>query len=91
MDAKGGVSYDCLIKLLLIGDSGVGKTCLMLRFADDKFQGDFITTLGIDFRIRTVEIDNKRCKLQLWDTAGPERFRTVTSAYVMYLSRSEKM
>ncbi|URE19494.1 GTP-binding protein [Musa troglodytarum] len=57
--------YDYLFKLLLIGDSGVGKSCLLLRFA----------------KIRTVELDGKTAKLQIWDTAGQERFRTITSSY----------
>jgi len=78
--ADGG-SYDYLIKLLLIGDSGVGKSCLLLRFCEDSFTPSFITTIGIDFKIRTVEIDGKKIKLQIWDTAGQERFRTITTAY----------
>jgi len=73
--------YDFLIKLLLIGDSGVGKSCLLLRFSDDTFTTSFITTIGIDFKIRTIELDGKRIKLQIWDTAGQERFRTITTAY----------
>ncbi|XP_010935822.1 ras-related protein RABE1c [Elaeis guineensis] len=73
--------YDYLIKLLLIGDSGVGKSCLLLRFTDDSFTTSFITTIGIDFKIRTIELDGKRIKLQIWDTAGQERFRTITTAY----------
>ncbi|KAG6412028.1 hypothetical protein SASPL_124686 [Salvia splendens] len=73
--------YDYLIKLLLIGDSGVGKSCLLLRFSDGSFTTSFITTIGIDFKIRTVELDGKRIKLQIWDTAGQERFRTITTAY----------
>jgi len=74
-------AYDYLIKLLMIGDSGVGKSCLLLRFSDDSFTTSFITTIGIDFKIKTVEIDGKRVKLQIWDTAGQERFRTITTAY----------
>jgi len=74
-------AYDYLIKLLLIGDSGVGKSCLLLRFSDDSFTPSFITTIGIDFKIRTIELDGKRIKLQIWDTAGQERFRTITTAY----------
>ncbi|OBZ79114.1 GTP-binding protein ypt2 [Grifola frondosa] len=73
--------YDFLIKLLLIGDSGVGKSCLLLRFCDDAWTPSFITTIGIDFKIRTIELDGKRIKLQIWDTAGQERFRTITTAY----------
>jgi len=78
---KSGGTYDTLIKLLLIGDSGVGKSCLLLRFSEDSFQTSFITTIGIDFKIRTIEMDGKRVKLQIWDTAGQERFRTITQAY----------
>eukprot|EP00898_Chlorokybus_atmophyticus_P007239 jgi/Chlat1/7516/Chrsp61S07008 len=78
---QGRQDYDYLIKLLLIGDSGVGKSCLLLRFSDDSFTTNFITTIGIDFKIRTVDLDGKRVKLQIWDTAGQERFRTITTAY----------
>uniref|UniRef100_A0A7S2N4U8 Ras-related protein Rab-1A n=1 Tax=Helicotheca tamesis TaxID=374047 RepID=A0A7S2N4U8_9STRA len=73
--------YDHLFKLVLIGDSGVGKSCLLLRFADDAFTESYISTIGVDFRFRTVKIDKKTVKLQIWDTAGQERFRTITSAY----------
>jgi len=79
--AARNASYDFLIKLLLIGDSGVGKSCLLLRFSDDSFTTSFITTIGIDFKIKTIELDGKRIKLQIWDTAGQERFRTITTAY----------
>ncbi|XP_028549781.1 ras-related protein RIC1 [Dendrobium catenatum] len=68
-------------KLLLIGDSGVGKSCLLLRFADDSYLDSYISTIGVDFKIRTVEQDGKTIKLQIWDTAGQERFRTITSSY----------
>ncbi|KAI8978976.1 GTP-binding protein ypt2 [Pilobolus umbonatus] len=81
MSTAKSVSYDYLIKLLLIGDSGVGKSCLLLRFSEDSFTPSFITTIGIDFKIRTIELDGKRIKLQIWDTAGQERFRTITTAY----------
>ncbi|GLU00367.1 hypothetical protein SLE2022_177440 [Rubroshorea leprosula] len=73
--------YDYLFKLLLIGDSGVGKSCLLLRFADDSYIESYISTIGVDFKIRTVEQDGKTIKLQIWDTAGQERFRTITSSY----------
>lgn len=73
--------YDFLFKLVLIGDSGVGKSCLLLRFADDAFTESYISTIGVDFRFRTVKIEKKTVKLQIWDTAGQERFRTITSAY----------
>ncbi|PJF16669.1 Ras-like protein Rab-8A [Paramicrosporidium saccamoebae] len=68
--AAGKTNYDHLIKLLLIGDSGREGERL-----------SFITTIGIDFKIRTISLDGKRIKLQIWDTAGQERFRTITNAY----------
>lgn len=74
-------TYDFLFKLLLIGDSGVGKTCILVRFSEDAFNSTFISTIGIDFKIRTVDIEGKKIKLQIWDTAGQERFRTITTAY----------
>ncbi|CAE7087088.1 unnamed protein product [Rhizoctonia solani] len=63
--------YDFLIKLLLIGDSGVGKSCLLLRFCDDAWTPSFITTIGIDFKIRTIELDGKRIKLQIVSVTQP--------------------
>jgi len=81
MSTARNTAYDLLIKLLLIGDSGVGKSCLLLRFSDDSFTTSFITTIGIDFKIKTIQLDDKKIKLQIWDTAGQERFRTITTAY----------
>lgn len=74
-------SYDYLFKLLLIGDSGVGKTSILFKFSEDTFSPAFISTIGIDFKIRTIDVDGKKIKLQVWDTAGQERFRTITTAY----------
>ena len=73
--------YDYLFKVLLIGNSGVGKSLLLLRFADDVFSENFMPTIGVDFKIRTIEVDGKTIKLQIWDTAGQERFKTITSSY----------
>lgn len=73
--------YDMLLKILVIGDSGVGKSCMLLRFADNRFTDSYISTIGVDFCIRTIELDGKKIKLQIWDTAGQERFRAVTRSY----------
>ena len=74
-------TYDYLFKLLLIGDSDVGKTSLLLRFSDDAYAPSFIPTIGIDFKIKTLVVDGKKIKLQIWDTAGQERFHTITTSY----------
>lgn len=73
--------YDYLFKVLIIGNSGVGKSCLLLRFAEDMFSDNYISTIGVDFKIRKIELDGKSIKLQIWDTAGQERFRTITKSY----------
>lgn len=70
--------YDYLFKLLLIGDPGVGKTSLLLKFGDSTYSENHI---GIDFKLRTIKQDDKIIKLQIWNTAGQERFRTITSSY----------
>ena len=74
-------SYDYLIKLIIIGDSGVGKTCFLMRFADNSFTTSHISTIGIDFKLKPITIDGKTIKLQIWDTAGQDRFRTITQTY----------
>ena len=61
-------AFDLQVKLLMIGDSGVGKTCLLLRYASESFSPTFITTIGIDFKIKNIQLDGKRIKLQIWDT-----------------------
>ncbi|XP_074870529.1 ras-related protein Rab-37 isoform X1 [Carettochelys insculpta] len=69
-------------KVMLLGDSGVGKTCFLVQFKDGAFlSGTFIATVGIDFRNKVVVVDGVKVKLQIWDTAGQERFRSVTHAY----------
>lgn len=73
--------YDYLFKLLLIGNSAVGKSSLLLRFSDNIFNESFLPTIGVDFKIRTFDLNNKTVKLQIWDTAGQERFKTITSSY----------
>ena len=73
--------YDFLFKIIIIGDSGVGKSCLLIRYADNTYNESYLNTIGVDFKIKTTEVANKIIKLQLWDTAGEERFRTITSSY----------
>jgi len=73
--------YDYLFKILMIGDSGVGKSSVLERFVDDTYNESFISTIGIDFRIRTIYQDDKIIKLQIWDTAGQERYHSITSSY----------
>ena len=73
--------YDYFIKIVLVGNSAVGKSSLMLRFADDSFSNNYVNTIGVDFRFKTFEVDGKRVKIQIWDTAGQEKFRTMTSTY----------
>ncbi|XP_045519951.1 ras-related protein Rab-37 isoform X4 [Pieris brassicae] len=74
--------YDVFGKVMLLGDSGVGKTCMLVRFRDGTFlAGNYISTVGIDFRNKVVAVDGIKVKLQIWDTAGQERFRSVTHAY----------
>lgn len=77
----GNMDFDYVFKLVIIGDSGVGKTSLLLRYTQKKFYGDHITTIGVDFKIKEATINNKRLKLQLWDTAGQERFAHITKQY----------
>ncbi|CAH8536813.1 unnamed protein product [Schistosoma bovis] len=72
---------DIHLKLLLIGDMNVGKSSLLFRYIDDGFSDTYMSTIGVDFKVKTVMIGNTRVKLQIWDTAGQERFRTITSTY----------
>merc|ERR1719389_464895 len=74
-------SHDFLFKLLIIGDSGVGKSSILLRFCDDEFNDKQASTIGVDFKTKFMQAKGKKVKLALWDTAGQERFRTLTSSY----------
>ena len=73
--------YDYIFKLVLIGDTCVGKSCILVRFSDDIFNDNYVTTIGVDFRFKTMVIKNKVAKIQIWDTAGQERYRSITTAY----------
>jgi Ras-related protein Rab-18 len=74
-------SYDHLFKLLLVGDAGVGKSSMLLRFTDDTFDEALQSTIGVDFKVKMMAAREKRIKMTIWDTAGQERFRTLTSSY----------
>ncbi|KAG7527124.1 ras-related protein Rab-18-B [Solea senegalensis] len=69
------------LKLLIIGESGVGKSSLLLRFTEDTFDPEQSATIGVDFKVKTLAIDGNKAKLAIWDTAGQERFRTLTPSY----------
>jgi len=73
--------HDFLFKIMIIGDSTVGKSCIMTRFAKDTYRDNFIMTIGVDFQIRVVNLLDEIIKIQIWDTAGQERFRTITESY----------
>ncbi|CAL1568825.1 unnamed protein product [Knipowitschia caucasica] len=74
-------SFDFLFKIILIGDSNVGKTCVVQNFKSGVFSERQQNTIGVDFTVRTLDIEGKRVKMQVWDTAGQERFRTITQSY----------
>jgi Ras-related protein Rab-1A len=75
------LEYDYLFKILMIGDSGVGKSALLNRYCDDFYTDNYISTIGVDFKVKTIEVNGLRIKLQVWDTAGQERFKSITSSY----------
>jgi len=80
-DNKIAMSYAYLFKYIIIGDTGVGKSCLLLQFTDKRFQPVHDLTIGVEFGARMITIDGKQIKLQIWDTAGQESFRSITRSY----------
>ena len=81
MEEEDSGYYDLKFKIIVIGESRVGKTSLIKRYTKDQFGGVYLTTVGIDFQDKTIEIEDKKVKLQVWDTAGQERFRNVAKNY----------
>ena len=81
MSPKEEESYDYLFKIVLIGDSGVGKSNLLSRFTKDELNLDSKSTIGVEFATKSIETDGRIIKAQIWDTAGQERYRAITSAY----------
>ena len=78
---KGTEDYEFIFKVLLLGNSNVGKSSLFLRFVDDIWNDTFVPTIGVDFKIKTFNIDEKKIKMQIWDTAGQERFKNIIASY----------
>ena len=81
MHGAGDRDFDYVLKVLLIGDAGVGKSSIMMRFTDDTFDDHLQSTIGVDFKVKSVQRRDKKIKVTIWDTAGQERFRTLTSSY----------
>lgn len=73
--------YDCFLKVVVVGRSGVGKSCLMMRFTDGEFNDMHVNTIGVDFRFKMMMLRNRKVKMQIWDTAGQEKFRTISGTY----------
>ncbi|KAH0792444.1 Rab GTPase [Histomonas meleagridis] len=80
--ANAAQNGEMTIKILLVGDSSVGKTCILLRYSENKFQEAFLSTIGLDFKVKRMVIDEKPIKLQVWDTAGQEQYRTITKSFL---------
>ena len=79
---ESSIDSDIVIKILLLGDSEVGKSCFLMRYSENVFIENYITTIGLDYKLKTIKLDTgKTIKVQLWDTAGQERFRTIAKSY----------
>ena len=76
-----GVNFNYLLKFIIIGDSGVGKSNILLRYTRDKFNEEFQSTIGVEFGVKNLQIEDKIYRVQIWDTAGQENFRSITRAY----------
>eukprot|EP01119_Soliformovum_irregulare_P009435 TRINITY_DN22753_c0_g1_i1.p1 TRINITY_DN22753_c0_g1~~TRINITY_DN22753_c0_g1_i1.p1 ORF type:complete len:205 (+),score=30.04 TRINITY_DN22753_c0_g1_i1:43-657(+) len=74
-------NQDAVVKILMVGESGAGKSSLLLRYTDNTFSEEFASTIGVDFKFKQLWFDGKKIRLQLWDTAGQERFQTVTASF----------
>ena len=69
------------LKYLVVGDSGVGKTCMLIRYCEESFQSDYLSTIGVDFKIKRIQVGETQATLNIWDTAGQERFRNITKSF----------
>jgi small GTP-binding protein len=79
--ARTSSSSELLLKLIIIGDSGVGKSKTLMRLCDEEFKSNYTPTIGVDFKIKSITMNGRRLKFQIWDTAGQERYRTITQTY----------
>uniref|UniRef100_A0A914BZ26 Uncharacterized protein n=1 Tax=Acrobeloides nanus TaxID=290746 RepID=A0A914BZ26_9BILA len=75
------MSYNYLFKIVVLGDHNCGKSCILLRFAENSFRNDHISTLGVDFKLKTIKLGRDKVRLELWDTAGMEKYRTIYNSY----------
>lgn len=73
--------HDVVLKVIIIGDSGVGKTNILTRYCEGIFKESYVATIGVDFKIKLIQHGDKKVKLQIWDTAGQERFKNITQTY----------
>ena len=80
-DSISSETYDKKIKIMIVGETLVGKTSLIRRYTKNKFGGDYLATIGIDFQYKFLDINNKKIKVELWDTAGQERFKSIAKNY----------
>ncbi len=78
---KNSFDFDLMFKIMVIGESKVGKTSVIKKYTQNKFGGVYLTTVGVDFQDKIINIDDKKIRLQIWDTAGQERFRNITKNY----------
>ena len=81
MEERYASGFDAILKVVVVGSSGTGKSSIVLRYTDDAFVDEMASTIGVDFKVKTVTMDDKRIKLTIWDTAGQERFRTLAGSY----------
>ncbi|CAD8150988.1 unnamed protein product [Paramecium octaurelia] len=74
-------TYDTLIKVVIVGNCNVGKSCILMRYSENYFTSQYYNTIGVDFKTRVIKIGHQNVKLQIWDTAGQERFKALTNNY----------
>lgn len=81
MNSEAKPKYDYLVKTIILGDTAVGKTNILLRYINKEHKMTHVSTIGVDFKVKTINVDGVKVKMQIWDTAGQERFKTITETY----------